>query len=156
MKNKLEDSKVTSLETGFSLCRRKDDKILQFGNECEGDNCRIKRPHQRCKNDDIYEGFYHTHPDETSLPSTADLYNLYKDGLGCIGSGLDNNIKCFVRKSIERSSEILDAFEYEHYFMKIHAKEMTDEEYYNKIKNLSDKYFRVIHIDISRGENCDK
>lgn len=145
MRDKLEDTRINKVETGFSLCRRKDNNIIRFGNECEGTECRIRRPSQRCKGDDIYEGLYHTHPHEKARPSTADLHNIYKDGLGCIGSVIDNDIRCLIRKSPEMSIKVLGTLAFEHLWAKFRAKE-TDEEFDIKIKNLADKYFREVVI----------
>lgn len=97
MKDKIRESQFKMVETGFSLCKEKDGNILKLGNECEGTKCRIERPIERCRGkEDEYKGLYHTHPSGDINPSIDDLYGMYKDGLGCIGS--PNKIRCFIRK----------------------------------------------------------
>ena len=146
MKDKLEETRIKKIETGFSLCKEIDKNVLKFGNECEGTECRITRPFQRCKGTDWYEGLYHTHPIEEARPSTADLYGLYLDGLGCIGSAKNNNIKCFIRKTSEMDERILGVLEFEHYQMGLRAKEITDKEYEDRLKFLADKCFKKVDV----------
>ena len=108
MKDKIRESRLKMREEGFSLCRSQNNNILKIGNECEGTKCKIERPSQTCKEkEDEYKGLFHTHPSGNINPSIDDLYGMYRDGLGCIGSPKGDKIKCFIRKDPKIDINIL-------------------------------------------------
>jgi hypothetical protein len=100
MKNKMREGFSDEIEFGFSLCRNQNSNILKIGEMCTGSSCSVTIP-PKCKGNDIYAGAFHTHPYESSRPSSGDVPIFYESGLGCIG-GIENNkeeINCYTRKS---------------------------------------------------------
>lgn len=151
MNNKIRESQLKMVETGFSLCKEKDKDILKFGNECEGDRCRIKKPSQMCaEKKDEYQGLYHTHTIGTTRPSIADLYLMYEDGLGCIGSVKENRIKCFVRKSPDVDIDTIRKLESAYVFVKNLQYELPKEDFDKlhsaAIKHITNESFNVVDV----------
>ena len=150
MKSKIKESEINHTEIGFSLCKERNKNILKIGNECKGTRCSIERPLQICKEKkDEYQGFYHTHTLGTTKPSIADLYGMYIDGLGCIGSVKEDKIKCFVRKkSVE--FETIEKLEDAYYLFKRLRNELPKEEFDKmhdeSIKHLTNENFNVVDV----------
>lgn len=96
MEELIKKSKETGKEHGSVLCQEKDKKELNIGEECIGRACTVNIP-MTCKKDDIIKGDYHTHPTATAYPAILDLASSYFYGIGCIGSVIDNKIKCYSR-----------------------------------------------------------
>lgn len=98
MRNKLREGFGKGIELGFSLCLGQNSDVLKVGEQCTGGDCSITLP-STCEGNDIYAGAYHTHPNESSRPSSQDIPVIYKRGLACIG-GIENDkeeIKCYIR-----------------------------------------------------------
>lgn len=99
MRNKLREGFIREIELGFSLCLGQNSNILKVGEQCTGSECSITLPF-KCEGNDLYVGTYHTHPDESSRPSSQDIPIIYKRGFACIG-GIENDkeeIKCYIRE----------------------------------------------------------
>ena len=59
----------------------------------------IKINSKRCKKDEKYVGEFHTHPGENEEEmSCSDIEQTYMFGVGCIGTPVNNKLKCWVRK----------------------------------------------------------
>jgi len=98
MKNKLREGFEKEIELGFSLCLSQNSNVLKVGEQCTGGECSIALP-SKCEGNDTYAGAYHTHPHESSRPSSQDIPIIYNRGLACIG-GIENDkeeIKCYIR-----------------------------------------------------------
>ncbi len=110
MKDKIKDTKKSKIELGFALCVDKDNqinqkdnsqtvKIIKKGIECVGTKCSIKAG--KCKEDQIYIGNYHTHPNAHPTMSITDMVTGCSEDIECIGSAPFNTIRCFTRKTNE-------------------------------------------------------
>lgn len=98
MRNKLREGFGKGIELGFSLCISQNSDVLKVGEQCTGGDCSIILP-SSCEGNDIYAGAYHTHPHESSRPSSQDIPIIYNRGFACIG-GIENDkeeIKCYIR-----------------------------------------------------------
>ena len=112
MMNKLKEGFKKEIELGFSLCLGRNSNILKIGEHCAGGECSVTIP-SKCEENDKYAGSYHTHPHESSRPSSLDIPTIYNRGLACIG-GIENDkeeIKCYMRnvpKNIDVPSRFRD------------------------------------------------
>src|SRR3990167_1040786 len=97
MKCKIEETKEKKIELGFGLCRIGKSNIIRSGGDCTGTECSLTEIRE-CKVG-YYVGGYHTHPRTGTKPSIADLIIAYDEGVECIGSVIENDIKCVVRTS---------------------------------------------------------
>ena len=102
MRIKLREGLLNDIELGFSLCRDQNSNIVKVGEQCIGGECSIITP-STCKGNDIYVGAYHTHPNESSRPSSQDIPVIYNKnrGFACIGGfeGYKEEIKCYTRST---------------------------------------------------------
>lgn len=98
MKNKLREGFEKEIELEFSLCTSQNSNVLKVGEQCTGGECSISLP-SKCEGNDTYAGTYHTHPHESSRPSSQDIPIIYNRGFGCIGGIEDDEeeIKCYIR-----------------------------------------------------------
>lgn len=108
MKENLEKTKKEKKEFGFDLCANINTKEINSGKICVGNRCEVEMEGE-CKEGEILVGNYHTHPFKTirSKPSLDDLAIGLKYGIECIGSVSENNIKCYVKKSISPKEDSL-------------------------------------------------
>lgn len=155
MKDKIEETRLKKIETGFSLCteikdiRDKDDGTLKIGNECQGTECRISRPMQRCKEKEKYRGLFHTHPSGEIRPSISDILSMYEDGIGCIGIAKDNTkviIRCSIRKDKKPDEKSRKDIRKSYILFEMLPSGITVEDYENEVERLTNKYFRKIDI----------
>lgn len=112
MINKLREGFEKEIELGFSLCTSQKKNVLKVGETCTGGDCSISLP-SKCKGNDIYAGAYHTHPHESSKPSSQDIPVIYNRGFACIGGIEDDKeeIKCYIR-NVPIDIETIDIFKY--------------------------------------------
>lgn len=106
MRLKIEETRQKNIELGFGLCRMKNVNTLKSGHECIGNECSIVQMPE-CPTG-LYIGGYHTHPEGTANPSIADLRNAYANDVECVGSPLENAIRCFVRIGYRKPQEEKD------------------------------------------------
>lgn len=95
MKGKIEETKEKKIELGFGLCRIGKSNIIRPGGDCTGTECALTEIRECMVGS--YIGGYHTHPRTGTKPSIADLIIAYDEGVECIGSVIENDIKCAVR-----------------------------------------------------------
>lgn len=155
MKDKIEETRSKKIETGFSLCterikdvRNKDDNILKIGNDCQGTECRISRPIQRCREKDKYRGLFHTHPSGEIRPSLSDILSMYEDGIGCIGITKDDTkiIRCSARKDKISNEESRREIRKSYILFEMLPSGITVKDYESEVERLTNKYFREIDI----------
>jgi hypothetical protein len=148
MNEKIKESRSKKVEVGFALCTEKNKNVLKAGEQFlggpHGEFSMIKVPAKRCKDKDQYRGIFHTHVDGMLRPSISDMYHMYEYGLGCIGTTIDNKIKCYVRKGPKTEKADQDIrmaliwFEYTPLW--------TDEQKDKEAKRLTRKYFNEIDL----------
>ena len=95
MKDKIGETKEKKIELGFGLCRIGKSNIIKSGGDCTGTECALTEPRE-CRVGS-YVGGYHTHPRTGTKPSITDLIIAYDEGFECIGSVIENDVKCVVR-----------------------------------------------------------
>lgn len=95
MRDKIEETKEKKIELGFGLCRIGRSNIIKPGGDCTGTECSLTEPRE-CRVGS-YIGGYHTHPRTGTKPSIADLIIAYDEGVECVGSVIENDVKCVVR-----------------------------------------------------------
>lgn len=93
MKTGIEKAKTINKEAGFLLCS--DNEELHDESQCIGTECELEMPLTCSKGRKV--GTFHTHTESTD-PSIMDIYDIYKFGIGCIGSTEQKKIKCHIRK----------------------------------------------------------
>lgn len=145
MRENIETSRKKKIETGFSLCRKKDVMVLTQGTVCEGSKCEIFPRTQKClTKDEVFQGFYHTHPTEKARPSFGDIINMYRQGLGCIGSVKDNQINCYIRKNLF-DKEVFSDLSTEYYDSRI-TRLIAKNEYEKRLTEITNKLFSKVEI----------
>ena len=95
MRHKIEETREKKIELGFGLCRIGRSNIIRPGGDCAGTECALTEPRE-CKVGS-YIGGFHTHPRTGTKPSIADLIIAYDEGVECIGSVIEDDIKCVTR-----------------------------------------------------------
>lgn len=95
MKDKIGETREKKIELGFGLCRIGKSNIIKPGRDCTGTECSLTEPRE-CRVGS-YVGGYHTHPRTGTKPSITDLIIAYEEGIECIGSVIENDVKCVVR-----------------------------------------------------------
>lgn len=147
MKTKIEETKEKKIELGFGLCKIGRSNIIRPGGDCTGTECALTEP-RKC-GIGYYIGGYHTHPRTGTKPSISDMAVAYDQGIECIGSVRENDIKCIVRKGITVPSaraEINSALKnIEEVLPPIVTKEEL-QRWENVREGLINKYFNTIDV----------
>jgi proteasome lid subunit RPN8/RPN11 len=95
MKDMIDQTKKDKKEREFDLCNCTKNNVLFHMNECVGNECEVAS--RRICVEGEFVGTYHTHPQPFSeQPSTGDLFNVLREGMGCIGSSKTDIIKCYL------------------------------------------------------------
>lgn len=147
MKYKIEETKEKKIELGFGLCRIGRSNIIKHGGDCTGTECSLTEPRE-CRVGS-YIGGYHTHPRTGTKPSIADLIIAYDEGIECIGSVIENDIKCAVRTGPivqEAKEEISNALKN---IEEALGETITREELQRWEKtrdDIIDKHFKIINV----------
>lgn len=102
MKRMIQETKDDGLERQFDFCADRKSNILLGRNRCIGKTCSVTS-RKICKFGEDLVGSFHTHPIPFSeKPSSADIFNMMNEGLGCVGSATTNQIKCLIFKDGEQ------------------------------------------------------
>lgn len=148
MKVKVEETKLKKVELGFGLCHPKRTNVLTAGEDCTGSQCALEPPRE-CDIGTFIGGF-HTHPRTGSDdPSISDLSIAYTHDVECIGSAIDDKIKCYLKSGSKIPDEEERINKLSKEIEEPLGEKPTIEEYekWRNIRNdILNKYFKAIDI----------
>jgi hypothetical protein len=150
LKAVLERTKKEKKELGCDLCADINTKEIKTGKICVGTTCEVEFEGE-CKEGEILVGNYHTHPFKSikSKPSLDDLAIGLKYGIMCMGSVSENNIKCYVKKSISPKKDSSIMIKVLELLRKRDERSLTEKDFkeFMMLENkLKKKNFRVFNI----------
>ena len=160
MREQLKKTHTTNKEYGFNICLGEQKFVLSIENECGGEDCGIRLRRECTIPDTKLIGSYHTRHDAPANMSTLDIYNMCQGNyvVQCIGTTIDNSIKCYVQKkgiNIDECIRDIDISKYDSLMNEKHvlwaSKESTDpnlfklkvEQFKKKAFSHNDKMARV-------------